>query len=245
MHGVPTLGSDALTLSLSLDKAWTHDRVSAAGVPVPEYCIMSSAADAQSSHLPAPFPLFVKPRWEGTSKGIRESSRVADREALAREVGRIVEDYRQPALVERFISGPEYTVTVAGNDPPRALPALQRALDWETRIGVHALGRGGPAEGDESNHLEREHRTPGNLEPDLEQALQDLAVRAYEALECLDFARVDFRLDERDYPLFLEINTLPTFAPDGTFGVLAELEGRTATELVADVLCVGLKRLGI
>jgi D-alanine-D-alanine ligase len=239
MAGIPCLGSDALTLSASLDKAWASALVAAAGVPVPEQVVLASRAEAERAALPAPFPLFAKPRWEGTAKGIRRSSRCADRAALADEVERIARDYRQPALVERFLEGPEYTLMVVGHAPPRALPALQRALERETRIGLHALERGpAPAGG-------WRHCLPGSLTPGLEAELARLAVRAFEALACRDFARADFRLDAAGAPRFLEINPLPTFAPDGTFAILAELEGRPVEHLLAEVLTLGLTRLGL
>ena len=78
-----------------------------------------------------------------------------------------------------------------------------------------------------------------------EAALRRLGLEAFEALECRDFARADFRLDAAGRPLFLEINPLPTFAPDGSFGILAELEGRSHEALLADVLGAGLRRLGL
>jgi D-alanine-D-alanine ligase len=239
MAKIPALGSDATTLSVSLDKPWARALVAAAGVPVPAQAVLRSADEARNAALPAGFPLFVKPRWEGTSKGIRPSSRVETRDELAAEVARIVRDYEQPALAEAFLPGAEYTVTVVGNDPPRALPVLQRALEAETRIGLHALERHpAPAGG-------WRHCLPGELDAGLERELGELALRAFAALECRDFARADFRLDGGGRPYFLEINPLPTFAPDGSFGILAELEGRPADALVADVLGAGLRRLGL
>jgi D-alanine-D-alanine ligase len=239
MAGVPTLGSDALTLSATLDKLWAARLVAAAGIAVVPQAVASSAEDTETLTLPGAYPLFVKPRWEGTAKGIRPSSRVEDRPALVREVARIVREYRQPALVETFLEGPEYTVTLVGNDPPRALPALQRALEAGTKIGLHALERQAPPPGGWLGEL------PGSLDPALEAELASLALRAYRALECLDFARADFRLDAAGRPHFLEMNPLPTFAPDGSFGILAELEGRAPEELIAEVLACGLRRLGL
>jgi D-alanine-D-alanine ligase len=240
MAGVPTLGSDGLCLALCLDKQWATRAARAAGVPAPAQVSLRTADEAAAAELPAPFPLFVKPRWEGTAKGVRRSSRVATRAALAAEVERVARDYDQPALVEEFLPGAEYTVTLVGNEPPRALPVLQRALDAATGIGLHALerrgGEGAPAG---SHHL------PGSLEPGFEKQLQALAVRATQALECRDFARVDFKLDAAGRPRFLELNPLPTFAPDGSFGILAELEGRELADLLAEVLAGGLRRLGL
>jgi D-alanine-D-alanine ligase len=239
MAGVPTLGSDALTLSLTLDKAWAVSLVAAAGVAVVPQAVAHSAGEAETLTLPGAYPLFVKPRWEGTAKGIGPRSRVEDRAALVREVARIVREYRQPALVEAFLEGPEYTVTLVGNDPPRALPVLQRALEATTKIGLHALERHAAPQGGWRGEV------PGGLDLVLEQELAALAIRAYQALECLDFARADFRLDAAGQPRFLEMNPLPTFAPDASFGILAELEGRRAEELIADVLASGLQRLGL
>ena len=68
-------------------------------------------------------------------------------------------------------------------------------------------------------------------------------MRAFEALRCRDFARADFRLDAEGAPNFLEINPLPTFAPDGSFGILAELAGRPLQALLGEVLAEGLERL--
>ena len=239
MLGLPALGSDALTLSASLDKVWCKSLAAAAGVPVLAHVVLGSAQEAESAALPAPFPLFVKPRWEGTAKGIAPSSRVEDRAALACEVARVSRLYRQPALVEPFLEGAEYTVTVIGNAPPRALPALQRALEARTRIGLHALERHPAPEGG------WRHLVAGGLEPALERELGRLALRAFDALECRDFARADFRLDAAGRPFFLELNPLPTFAPDGSFGVHAELLGVPLEALLAEVLEGGLRRLGL
>lgn len=239
MLGIPTLGSDALTLSLSLDKAWTKDVVAAAGVPVAAQRSVACAAEAETGVLPAPFPLFVKPRWEGTAKGIAPSSRVEDRAALMREVERVAQLYRQPALVEAFLPGAEYTVTLLGNAPPRALPVLQRALEPMSGIGVHALERHLP------DGAAWQFETPGALTPALEAELVRLAIRAFEALRCRDFARADFKLDAAGNPVLLEMNPLPTFAPEGSFGILAELLGRPLEALLAEVLEAGLARLGL
>ena len=236
MLGVPALGSDALTLSLSLDKLWAKEIVAAAGVPTVPHASAESGAEAEAAGAALGFPLFVKPRWEGTAKGIRRSSRVAAPGALVAEVERVVASYRQPALVETFLPGPEYTVCVVGT-PPRALPVLQRALERESGIGVHALA------GEDGAALP--HHAPGELTPALEGELAAHALAAFRALRCLDFARVDFKLDGAGHPAFLEINPLPTFAGDGSFAILAELLGVPYATFLAGVIREGLRRLGL
>jgi len=181
----------------------------------------------------------VKPRWEGTAKGIGPHSRVDDFTSLARAVTRIERDYEQPALVERFLPGAEYTVAVVGHAPPRALPVLQRALEPTTGIGLHAIERHPAPAGGWRAH------TPGALDAALERELAQLALLAFEALDCRDFARADFKLDAAGRPYFLEINPLPTFAPDGSFAILAELAGRAPEDLIAEILGEALERLGL
>ena len=238
MAGVPCLGSDALTLSLSLDKAWTKDLAVAAGVPTPPYRVYASADDLNEDDLG--WPLFVKPRYEGTAKGITAQSKVGTPEALREQVAWVTETYRQDALVEAFVAGGgEFTVAVVGNDPPEALPVLQRAVEAATGIGLHALERRGLPGQNFDYTLE------GSLDAALEATLQTLALAVYDKLECKDFARVDFRVDADGQPWFLEINPLPTFAPDGTFAIIAEIAGRDYADFLAEVLDRGLKRLGI
>jgi D-alanine-D-alanine ligase len=240
MAGIPYLGSDALTLSLTLDKAWTKDVVAAADVPTPPHCVLESADAIDPDRLP-PFPLFVKPRYEGSSKGITPASTTTDEADLRRAVERVTSTYDQDALVEGFVEGGgEFTVAVVGHDPPEALPVLQRAVEPTTGIGLHALEhRGAPATDEDWDYT-----LGGTLDPNLEADLQRLALRCFDVLECRDFARADFRVDADGQPWFLEINPLPTFAPDDTFAIIAELKGRDYVAYLAEVLARGLQRVG-
>ena len=239
MAGIPCLGSDALTLSLTLDKAWTKNIVSAAGIPTPDHRVYRSASDIEPDNLPA-FPLFAKPRYEGSSKGITVQSRIETVEALRERVHALSTTYQQDVLVESLVAGGgEFTVAVVGHNPPRALPVLQRAVEPTTRIGLHALEHRGAPTG------EWEYTLGGTLDADLEDHLQHLTLRLFDVLECRDFARADFRVDDNGSPFFLEVNPLPTFAPDGTFAIIAEWMNRSYPDLLADIFSDGLRRLGV
>ena len=240
MAGIPCLGSDALTLSLSLDKAWTKELAQAAGVRTPAHQVYESAQHV--GEVPGSFPLFVKPRYEGTSKGIMPQSKVETRDALRAEVERITTTYAQDALVEEFVEGGgEFTVGIIGNDPPEVLPALQRAVEPDSGIGVHALEhRGAPTAG-----RDWDYALPGDLTDALEDELQEQALAIYQKLECKDFARADFRVDADGRPWFLEINPLPTFAPNDTFAIAAEVMGRAYVDFLAEVFAQGFARLGL
>jgi len=98
MHGIPYVGSDALTLSLSLDKAWTKDLARAAGVRTPDYFVASSAKGLPGLKLP--FPLFVKPRYEGSAKGLSSENKVHTAQELETQVARLTELYGQSSLLK-------------------------------------------------------------------------------------------------------------------------------------------------
>ena len=119
MAGVPCLGSDALTLSVTLDKAWTKDLVAAADIPTPPHRVYSAPEAVDADDLPGAFPLFVKPRYEGTSKGITPDSKVEDVAALRGAVDRITTTYDQDAVAEPFVAGGgEFTVAAVAPPPP-------------------------------------------------------------------------------------------------------------------------------
>lgn len=238
LAGIPALGSDALALSVSLDKHLTKVVARHAGVTTPEGRVVRTGADLENLGLR--FPVFVKPRYEGTAKGIAPSSRCDTAQALAAEVDRQRGLYGQDLLVEAFVAGAEFTVGVVGTgEGARALPVLQRATERETGIGLHALERWERAERPFAYSVE------GALTPELEDRLAAAAVAVHRALECRDFSRSDFRVDAAGGAWFIEINPLPTFAPDGTFAILAELVGEPYEAFLAGVLQEGLARLGL
>lgn len=202
MHGIPVLGSDALALSVSLDKHFTKTIAASIGISIPENCLLPTAN----------CPLLAKPRYEGTSKGLSAASIVETEEELAAAIARIRDVYGQDAVVEPFLSGPEFTMALFGQ-PLKAYPVLERALDPATRLGSHVTGSG------EDSLLTHA------LTPDLEARLTDWSLRLCAELGVRHFVRLDFKCDAAGNPYFLEINPLPTFAVDGTFAILAEMEG--------------------
>lgn len=231
LAGVPCVGSDALSLSVSLDKHLTKTVVAAAGVAVPAGVAVAPGDDVLALAAGLAFPVLVKPRYEGTAKGISRASRCADPAELAAEAGRQRALYGD-VVVEAFVEGAEFTVGIVGTDrDARALPPLQRAVDPASGIGIHAL-----------DDAPDDYRLDGDLSDALDAALADAALAAHRALDCRDFSRSDFRVGADGRPVFIEINPLPTFAPDGTFAILAELAGQRYEAFLAEVLGDALAR---
>jgi len=121
--GIPFSGSDSTAIAITLDKWLTHHVLAGGGVPVPDLFMFSSDADlGEAIRLFEKHGTYiVKPRWEGSSKGVFPDSVVDNPVDLAKRVRRIWRNYRQPALVEEFLPGSEITVGVMGNRNPAVI----------------------------------------------------------------------------------------------------------------------------
>ncbi len=232
LRNIPCIGSDAYTLSTSLDKAATKELGRKIDIPTPQWSIHKKGDSFERWN--GPFPVFIKPRYEGTAKGINTDSVIFDNETLEKKVLKLSEWYQQDVLIEVFLPGDEYTCAVAGT-PLKALPVLQRALHSQSKIGIHAVKPVAEADNDYSIS----HHLPETLE----SQIQEWSLHICEAMEVLDFARLDFKMDEAGNPYFLEINPLPTFAVDNTFAILAELDGISYPVYLAGILNQAIDRI--
>ncbi|MBP7216271.1 MAG: ATP-grasp domain-containing protein [Candidatus Omnitrophica bacterium] len=238
MQGVPFVGADALTLGLTLDKVMAKKVFMAEKIPTPKFFeVKSTEALVNTDHMQ--FPLIVKPRFEGSSKGLTESSRVENMEELKAQVERVVTNYKQPALIEEFISGQEFTVAIVGNDPPEVFPVVQIKIDGRLQLNdkFYTFAR------ITSDRLE--YICPAHISAELKKKLSDLALRVYQAVECQDFGRVDFRVDKEGNPYVLEINPLPSLSTEDVFMLVAKARGITYEEIIHKILTSALKRYNL
>jgi D-alanine-D-alanine ligase len=232
MMDIPYTGSDAVTLGVTMDKALSKTIALAHRVATPPFVRVDSE-DALAS-VKLPFPLFVKPNCEGSSMGIGESALAQDQPGLQRAAAQILRRYREPALVERFMPGREFTVGVVGNGQNlRVLPIMETVLPDGTLYNAYDIkidhGRG--------------VRCPADIPEELAEELRGMAVTVFEALECRDLARLDFREDDQGRPHFLEINALPGLHPEGSsFPLQAYAAGLSFAELIGAVIEAALQR---
>ncbi len=242
--GVPYTHSDPLTLAATLDKAVAKRLVSQAGVATPPFTVAHTRGDI-SAAARLPGPLFVKPLDEGSSKGIRGNPICRNRGELEERVGWLLAIYGRPVLIESFVSGREITVGVIGNrvsDGGQG-PALLGVMEVLPRGGcdpdfVYSL----EVKRDFANRVS--YKAPPDLPHSQLLRVEEAALAAYEALECRDVARIDFRLGEDGVPYFLEANPLPGLNPKtGDLPILARLMGIEHGELIRRILEAALGRL--
>lgn len=258
MLRIPYTGSKVLTLALTLDKPMTKRVLAYHDLPTPPFQVFERPDEPLDPGLD--FPLFAKPSSQGTGMGISPRSVVRDEAELRAQVATLMEDYREPILVERFVSGRDITVGMVGNLAPpvawrlpsdetaarvtkglRFLPALEIDLGpyREQEGGLYT--RHAKVElADKLNYI-----CPARLDPEQLEELNRLAAATFRVTGTLDVARVDFRLDENDNekPYILEINPLPGLSPGISDLVIeAEAAGIGHTELVNLILEQALER---
>lgn len=238
MHKIPFIGADALSLGVTLDKLMAKKCFVSDGIPTPKFFAAHTADGLeQLNHIG--FPLMVKPCYEGTSKGISHLSRVEDYAGLRRQVKLVTENYHQPALVEEFIRGKEFTVVVFGNENPEAMPVIQYMFNEKGDTGNEFYT---------FDHVKKEsvkYICPAPIEKNLTKKLQRLAVAAYQSVGCRDFGRTDFRVDDQGNIFVLEVNPLPNLSAKDTFFYVAQALKKPFEELVLRALNEGLIRLNL
>jgi len=238
MARVPFVGADALTLGLTLDKVMAKKIFIAEGIPTPRF-FEAGSVEVLVDHGNCKFPLIVKPRFEGSSKGLSESSRVENMEELKKQVDFITKAYKQPALVEEFISGQEFTVAIVGNDNPEVMPVVQIKIDGKLKLNdkFYTFAR------ITSDRLE--YICPAKINQELKTKLDNLALRVYNSVDCRDFGRVDFRVDNDGNPYVLEINPLPSLSTEDVFMIIAKQMGITYEQMMGKILNSALLRNGL
>lgn len=238
MKRIPFVGSDGLTLSLTLDKVFTKKILLSEGIPTPKFVEVRDPHRIDIKDLN--FPLIVKPGYEGSSKGINERSVVNDFDSLKLQVEWLISTYRQNALVEEFVKGQEFTVAILGNgDSIEPLPVVQIKIDNKLKLGNRFYTFSHIT----SNTLD--YICPARITKHMESGILNAAVRTYRAVECRDFGRIDIRVDEEGCPYVLEINPLPSLSREDVFMVLANNLGVSYDEMLNRILNIGIERYGL
>jgi D-alanine-D-alanine ligase len=225
--------SDPLTLAVCHDKPIAKRLLLQHGLPTPPFAIIGDHDPAKGSHeveLLMPYPLFVKPVHEGTSKGISGHSIVWSIDQLVTQVRLIVDSYRQPALVEPYLPGREFTVGILGTGSAARVLGIAE---------IHCLeAQDTPVYGArEKEQCETLVSYEAVREKAIARDIEEVALEAYTCLECRDAGRVDVRLDSRSAPQILEVNPLPGLHPTHSdLPIIATQAGWAYDTLIAAIL---------
>ncbi|MFO0938646.1 MAG: D-alanine--D-alanine ligase [Gemmataceae bacterium] len=248
MLGVPYSGSDAFAMAAALDKEMARRLISDAGVTVPKGFVLrfDDQYDGDFREYPAILadlgmecPVIAKPVCEGSSKGIRSRCLIRTPDELGPTAFDLWKSYGQPVLVEEFISGTEVTVGIIGNDPPDVFGMMSIEPKAKNEQFVYSL------EVKRDFRRQVDYFAPPPLPASVTTELSRAALTAFDALGCVDVARIDFRVRD-GVPYFLEINPLPGLNPESSdLVIMANLLNVSHAELVERILNASLKRLSL
>ena len=225
--GMPYTGSGVLACALAMDKVRTKQIWQQMGLPTADDKVLQSADDLNGLIEQLGLPLFLKPAREGSSVGVAKVSNKEELEGAYKAAAAVGDD----VLAERFIGGAELTVAILNSE---ALPII------ELRTNNEFYDYQAKYESDETQYL-----CPAELPIKLEDEIKDLSLRAFKALDCAVWGRVDLMLDDDQQPLLLEVNTVPGMTNHSLVPMAAAAAGIGFNELVYSILATTLSPISL
>lgn len=234
-YGVPYSFGDPLVCAVTLDKPTTKHVFRDRGVATPEFAVVEAVGDVDRVDMA--FPLFAKPAREGSSKGVGPDSVAHSRAELRAVCARLLLEFAQPVLVERYLPGREATVGIVGSgDAAHVVGVLEVVLTPEAESGVYTY------ENKERCEELVDYRLVAGPEASSAAAI---GLRAYQTIGCRDAGRVDVRQDEHGQWQVIEVNALPGLHPTHSdLPIMATLAGWSYHELIGRILASALSRAG-
>ncbi len=244
--GVPYSASDPLALSLALHKGRAKEMLALRGVPTAPFLMARTVADARNCSLP--FPLFAKPAFEGSGKGVSVKSLCTTRKELVKQVDYLLSTYREPVLVETYLPGAEFTVAIMGNGKEaRCLPIVGMQFNELPEGAPPIYGYEAKWIWDRPDDPLEIFECPARVPARLATQIRAAALGAFHALECRDWCRVDIRCDAEGTPNVVELNPLPGILPDprdnSCFPKAARAAGMSYDELIRTVADIAWRRI--
>ena len=251
-HDVPALfellnveytGNRPLALSLCQKKPHAKAMLASHGLRVPRGVVVET--DDKTRELGLKFPLIVKPAYDDASGGIDSGSVVHDQAQLTVRIDKMVNDHKQAALVEEYIEGREIHCAILGSTP---LPLYEMQFKGGEDENGKALPKIITYRAKWDPYSRDHHAVEGicpvpDLPPETVAHIQDVALKAYRALNCRDYARVDMRLDEKTGEAYiLEVNPNPDLAESCAFSASAYASGRTYAGMIVEIVELALAR---
>ncbi len=234
--GIEYTGSDAATMSLTLDKAMAKRIVRQAGILTPNFFQLVTGKEKLPNDTV--FPLIIKPVAEGSSKGIFHDNVVSSESELRTKAIHFINKYKQPILVEQYISGREFTVGLLGGKKPKVLPAMEVIfLKPDEKYPVYSF------EYKQAFNPHIRYDSPANITPHIKTNIEKFARACFSALGCRDVARIDLRMDANQNIYFLECNPIPGLVPEWSdICLMAKGAGLDYPTLIREIISPAIKR---
>jgi D-alanine-D-alanine ligase len=237
MLGIPYSGGTPQCLSYCYDKSLVRGVANEMDIPVPK-AFMIKPEDLNFIELPLNFPVIVKPNFGDSSYGITVENVCHDVQGLEQSIFKVRDEfgYKNPILVEEFLTGKDISVGIIGNPTISytVLPIIEE--DYSCLPDDLPKICGYEAKWDPDSPYWKIKSIPANLPEDVENFLVASCLKLFERLECRDYARFDWRLDANGTPRLLEVNPNPGWCWDGHLAKMAKLQGINYTEMLNMIL---------
>ena len=237
--GVPYTGSNYLALGVCLNKPMTKEILSYHGLRTPKFQVFFNGDERVSGNFK--FPLIVKPSSEDASIGIRDDSVVHDKVKLRSKINDVISTFKQPALVEEYISGREFNVGILGNSKLDILPLSEIIFTMPKGLN-HICSYEAKWISDNPAYFCTKPECPARTSKKLRRELTEMAVKAYQVMGCRDYGRVDFRVDKNGRPYILEVNPNPDISQEAGLANMASKAGLSYTQLVERIVEYAIER---
>jgi D-alanine-D-alanine ligase len=228
-------GSGGDAIARSVHKAQAKTLLAASGVDTPPWWLFRHPDEVDTLAADLPFPLIVKPVAEDASIGVGPDAVVHTAQALRQRVAYVVERYRQAALAEVFVAGREFNISLWG-DPPQVLPLAEIDFSAFTDPYARIVSFAAKWEVDSFEYHHTPVLCPAPVDPDLGTRIADTAWRAWTAIGCQGYARVDMRISDEGVPYVVEVNCNPDLSPDAGFYRAARAAGYSYEDMVVHIL---------
>jgi D-alanine-D-alanine ligase len=230
-YKIPYVFSGPVIMGLSLNKHLAKLVVAASNVPVSPGCLISELKDIDRCNLQ--YPLFVKPVSEGTGKGITDKSLIHSSEELTKMVKWILSEFHQPALVEEYLPGREFTVGVVGyGEEAKAIGGMEVMTVNNLPYSIEV----------KENYQNYCSYKP--LDTDIADECKSVALGAWKALNAVDAGRVDLKADRTGRICFIEANPLAGLNPiHSDLPILARMYGIEYQTLLEMIMKAALRRI--
>ena len=231
MNRIPYTGSDAYTLSLTLNKCHTKIMARHAGVPTAPFRQIGSLDELNGIAADVPSPWILKPNYEGTSSGVRYLEDPGELKETARE---LLTAYRQPLLCEAYIPGREFVTSILyDGEKAKCIGTVEIVRKDGGEIHVFTA---------EDKLSDTCGKIPAELPEELLQDMERDALRLHRFLECRDYSRVDYRVDPNGGYFLLEVTPLPTLDLHSGFGMCCAYAGLDLGDVYEEILFNALRR---
>jgi D-alanine-D-alanine ligase len=235
-------GSRGDAIAHSVHKAQAKTLLAANGVDTPPWWLFRHPDEVDAClATDLPFPLIVKPVAEDASIGVGPEAVVPTVEALRERVAYVVACYQQAALAEAFVVGREFNVAL-WDDPPRILPLAEVDFSAFADPLARIVSFAAKWEADSFEYHHTPVLCPAPIDPDLGDRIAQVAWRAWTALGCQGYARVDMRVGEEGVPYVVEVNCNPDLSPDAGFYRAARAAGYRYEDMVVYILQVAWRQ---